>query len=81
MNNRKQHPINVAELRQNLPKYLAVARSGGEIEVTSRGRLIARIVPSGDPQHEARTRLLSARKRCKVGDVISPLGEEWSAEK
>jgi prevent-host-death family protein len=80
MNKPRQPPINVAELRQNLPKYLAVARSGGEIEVTSRGRLIARIVPSGDPRHEARARLLDARKRCKVGDVISPLDVKWSAE-
>ena len=80
MNKRKEPPINVAELRQNLPKYLAVAKAGGEIEVTSRGRLIARIVPSGDPQHEARARLLAARKLCKVGDVISPLDAKWSAE-
>jgi prevent-host-death family protein len=76
----KQPSINVAELRQNLPKYLAVAKRGGEIEVTSRGRLIARIVPSGDPQHDARTRLLAARKRCKVDDVVSPLNVKWSAE-
>jgi antitoxin (DNA-binding transcriptional repressor) of toxin-antitoxin stability system len=80
MNKPKPPRINVAVLRQNLPKYLAVAKNGGEIEVSSRGRLIARIVPSGDPQHEARTRLLAARKRCKVGDVVSPLGVKWSAE-
>ena len=80
MNKPGQPPINVAELRQNLPKYLAVAKGGGEIEVTSRGRLIARIVPAGDPQGEARARLLAARKRCKVGDVVSSLGVNWSAE-
>lgn len=78
---KSKHPsVNVAELRQNLPKYLAVAHSGGEIEVTSRGRLIARIVPGGDRQQEARDRLAAARKRCKVGDVLSPLGVKWSAE-
>jgi prevent-host-death family protein len=76
----KHPPVNVAELRQNLPRYLAVAHGGGEIEVTSRGRLIARIVPGGDRQQEARSRLAAARKRCKVGDVVSPLGVKWSAE-
>ena len=80
MSKPKHSPVNVAELRQNLPKYLAVAKRGGEVEVTSRGRLIARIVPSGDQQHEARTRLLAARKRCRIGDVVSPLGEKWAAE-
>ena len=79
--NKPRHPIvNVAELRQNLPKYLAVAKSGGEVEITSRGRLIARIVPSGDRQDEARSRLLAARKRCRIGDVVSPLAVQWSAE-
>ena len=75
-----KHPqVNVAELRQNLPKYLAVASRGGEVEVTSRGRLIARIVPSGDRQQEARARLLAARKHCKIGDVLTPLDVKWSA--
>ena len=80
MNKPKHPPVNVAELRRNLPKYLGVAQDGGEIEVTSRGRLIARIVPGGDRQQEARSRLVAARKRCKVGDVLSPLGVKWSAE-
>jgi hypothetical protein len=73
----KRPPANVAELRRNPP---AVAHSGGEMEVTSRSLLIARIVPSGDRQQEARSRLLAARKRCKVGDVLSPRGVKWSAE-
>jgi prevent-host-death family protein len=81
MNKPKAPAINVAELRQSLPKYLAMAKAGREIEVTSRGRLIARIVPAGDPQHDARTRLLDARKRCVVGDVVSPLAVKWSAER
>jgi len=76
----KRPTVNVAELRQNLPKYLAVAKRGGEVEVTSRGRLIARIVPSGDQQGEARSRLLAARKHCTIGDVVSPLPVKWSAE-
>ena len=59
--------VNVTELRQNLPAYLAEARKGREIEVTSRGKVIARIVAGGDPHHEARERLLAARKHCRAG--------------
>ena len=72
--------VNVTELRQNLPSYLAEVKKGKEIEVTSRGKVIARIVAGGDAASEARARLLAARKRCRIGDITSPGGETWSAE-
>ncbi len=77
----KPRKVNVTELRQNLPAYLADAQKGSEIEVTSRGRVIARIVPGGDPHQEARARLLAVRKHCHVGDVLSPTGVQWDAER
>ena len=73
--------VNVTELRQNLPAYLVEVQKGREIEVTSRGRVIARIVAGGDPQQEARERLLAIRKHCHVGDVLSPTGAQWNAER
>ncbi len=73
--------VNVTELRQNLPGYLAEVKKGAEIEVTSRGKVIARIVAGGDPHAEARKRLLAARKHCVVGDVTSPIGSKWDAER
>lgn len=73
--------VNVTELRQNLPAYLAEVKKGREIEVTSRGKVIARIVAGGDPHHEARERLLAIRKHCSVGDVVSPSGAQWDAER
>ena len=72
--------VNVTELRQNLPAYLGEVRKGREIEVTSRGKIIARIVAGGDPHEEARERLMAIRKRCTVGDVVSPTGAKWDAE-
>lgn len=73
--------VNVTELRQNLPAYLAEVKKGKEIEVTSRGKVIARIIAGGDPQQEARERLLAIRKHCYVGDVVSPTGAAWDAER
>lgn len=73
--------VNVTELRQNLPAYLVEVQKGKEIEVTSRGRVIARIVAGGDPHQEARERLLAMRKHCHVGDVLSPTGAQWNAER
>ena len=73
--------VNVTELRQNLPAYLVEAQKGKEIEVTSRGKVIARIVAGNETHDEARTRLLAARKRCRIGDILSPSGAAWNAER
>ena len=72
--------VNVTELRQNLPAYLAQVQKGTEIEVTSRGKVIARIVTAGDAQEEANARIIALRGKCVIGDVTSPSGEKWKAE-
>lgn len=81
MATQRNKAVNVTELRQNLPGYLARAAKGEEIEVTSRGKVIARIVAGGDPAQEARQRLRAARPHCHVGDILSPVDTEWDAER
>jgi prevent-host-death family protein len=45
--------IGVRELRQNASRYLARVAAGETVEVTQRGRLVARIVPANaDPWAE-----------------------------
>jgi prevent-host-death family protein len=73
--------VNITELRQNLPAYVAKAEKGETIEVTVRGRVIARIVPGGNRQEAARKWLKSLRKKAWVGDIMSPSGEVWNAER
>ena len=78
MNRRRQ--VSVTELRQNLPTYLASVRTGSAIDVTSHGKVIARIVAGGDPSEEARARLVAARAEAVIGDIVSPINVEWEAE-
>jgi len=73
--------VNVTELRQNLPTYLVEVQRGKEIEVTSRGKVIARIVAGSETHEDARARLLAARKRCRIGDVRGPTGAAWNADR
>ncbi len=81
MTNLRKIDVNVTELRQNLQAYLADVQKGREIAVTSRGKVIARIVAGGDPHQESRERLVAARKHCRVGDVESPIDALWDAER
>ncbi len=40
--------VGVRELRQNLSRYLERVKDGEVLDVTARGRVVARLVPSGD---------------------------------
>ncbi|WP_298267415.1 type II toxin-antitoxin system prevent-host-death family antitoxin [Geobacter sp.] len=73
--------VNVTDLRSHLPAYLGEVQSGEELLVTSRGKVIARIVPARDEQAAARERLVELRSRCLVGDVVSPLEEPWEVQR
>ena len=58
--------VNVTELRQNLPGYLAKVQRGERIRVTSRGKVIAELAPpttSPDMVAAARARLRGSALR------------------
>jgi prevent-host-death family protein len=73
--------VNVTELRNHLPRYLSSVQKGTEILITSHGHVIARILPPADTRSEAVQQLRLLRKRCKIGDIISPVNESWNADK
>lgn len=51
--------IGVRELRQHASRYLDVVKSGGTVEVTERGELVALLVPPS-PATSARDRLVAS---------------------
>jgi len=72
--------VNVTELRQNLPAYLAKVRRGQRIKVTSRGQVVAEIVPPTADKGEADA--ARARLRGSVLKYDRPLepvfdSDEW----
>ena len=71
--------VNVTELRSHLPDYLKKVRAGEEVAVTSRGKVIARLVPEVDETVVARQRLDALRGQSVVGEVVAPLDVEWDA--
>jgi prevent-host-death family protein len=70
--------VSVSDLRQHLPAFLKRVQAGEELQVTSRGRIIARIAPERDPADEARQWLLDLRDRVSLGDVVQRIPDvEW----
>ena len=72
--------VSVTDLRNRLPEYLRRVSAGEEIHITSRGRVIASLVPARDARDQARATLAALRRTAAVGDVVSPTGETWKAE-
>jgi prevent-host-death family protein len=71
--------VNVTELRNNLPAYLGMVKAGEELLLTSRGKKIARLTPVADERADAKEKLALLRGKCRIGDVVSALGEKWEA--
>jgi prevent-host-death family protein len=73
--------VSVSDLRQHLPAYLKRVQEGEELQVTCRGRVIARIEPERGPGEEARAWLEGLRGKVVLGDVVAPLADvAWSAD-
>ena len=53
--------VNVTELRNHLRQYLQQVKKGVELQITSHGRSIARLVPERNDVEEAENRLLKLK--------------------
>ncbi len=71
--------VNISEFRANLLKYLAKAKEGKELNITSHGKVLATVVPPVDKAKRAKTRLKRLSKTAVIGDALSPINEEWDA--
>ncbi|MDD2897995.1 MAG: type II toxin-antitoxin system prevent-host-death family antitoxin [Desulfuromonadaceae bacterium] len=71
--------VTVTTFRKHIPDYLGMVRRGEDISLTSRGKVIARLVPPADEQLSAKELLTALRGSCHIGDVITPLDEKWEA--
>lgn len=69
--------IAVSELRANLMKVLERVRNGGHIQITSRGKVIAKLAPADNIQEKARARLSALSATAELIDVISSVDETW----
>lgn len=73
--------IAVSEFRANLMKVLKQIENGSTINITSRGKVIARLVPPNDTIKIARKKLNEISRTAILHDVISPIDVEWEATK
>ncbi len=73
--------IGVSKLRQNMVIFLDKVQQGESITITSRGTEIAMLIPIRKKHDVSRNALKQLRKTAVVGDVVSPIEDEWKALK
>ncbi|MBW2605060.1 MAG: type II toxin-antitoxin system prevent-host-death family antitoxin [Deltaproteobacteria bacterium] len=73
--------IAVSKLRENMVLFLKKVQQGKSIAITSRGNEIAMLVPIEKKMEASKNALKQLRKTAVVGDVVSPIEEDWKAMK
>jgi prevent-host-death family protein len=73
--------IAVSDFRSNLMKVLKEIESGSTVNITSRGKVVAKLIPPDDSKKTARDKLKTVGQSAVLHDIISPVDEKWEAEK
>jgi len=73
--------VSISELRAHLLKYLKLVQQGEQINVTSKGTLMATLMPPVSRQDAARAKLAKLADTAVIHDVVSPIEDHWDALK
>ena len=73
--------VSISEFRANLLTYLKQVQQGEQINVTSKGYVLATLSPPVSQQKSAGMQLKKLADTAKIHDVVSPSGENWDAMK
>ena len=69
--------VNISEFRNNLLKYLKNVQRGEQISVTSKGTLLATVIPPVSQREAAKAELSELAKTAVILDVVSPVDADW----
>jgi len=71
--------IAVSVLRSKIMSVLKEVEVGSTINITSRGKVVARLVPPDFNRRIAKDKLNALSKTAIIQDVISPIDDVWEA--
>ena len=60
-------------------KVLKEIRQGTSILITSRGKVVAQLIPPDNLEEKAEKKLEEIREKSVLHDILSPIDEKWEA--
>ncbi len=69
--------IAVNELKNNLTKIIKKIENGTTVNITSDGKVVARLVPPPYVREAAKKKLREIGKNARVGDLLAPVDNKW----
>src|SRR5438045_177575 len=78
---RAEYDLDYSEAKRGRYYKRLLTKGSTVVVVTARGKVIARVLLDTDRQVRARKWLQRLRKRASIGDIVSPSGETWNAER
>ena len=73
--------VAISEFRAQMPKYLSQVSKGNTILLTSHGQEISEIKQPVNHQESAKTQLAQIAKSAKIGDITSPVVEDFEVSR
>ena len=58
-------------------KILKKIEHGSEVDITSRGKVVAKLVPPDYAKEIAKEKLKALRKSAVLGDIVTPINVKW----
>lgn len=73
--------VTISEFRANLLKYLKTVQRGEQMNITSKGAVLATLIPPVTQHNAARDKLEKLAKTAEIYDVVTPIEDSWNAMK
>ena len=73
--------VTISEFRANLLKYLKIVQRGEQMNITSKGTMLATLVPPVGQHDVAKEKLKKLAKTAEIHDVVTPIDGSWNAMK
>jgi len=73
--------VTISEFRANLLKYLKTVQRGEPMNITSKGAMLATLIPPVGQHDAAKAKLEQLAKTAEINDVVTKVGESWDAMK
>ena len=73
--------VTISDFRANLLKYLQSVQRGEQMNITSKGTMLATLIPPVSQHKASREKLAKLARTAVIHDVVTSVEDSWNAMK